>query len=105
MTKKQLQKNFPSIYNNEKIAEMAKKGFNRFWTAFKESIIPDEAKDKGDKMMESVKARFEMLYYTAFEDALNTFLVVCIEDTMHEVELCVNELRDVTAEIKEKKGL
>ena len=85
------------IYNQEWIGEAAEKGFKRYYEALKESY-PEDIRDKLDNP--AFVHHNEILYYTAFEDALNTFFIGCMEDTVTELSLYVDELGKVTANLK-----
>ena len=88
------------LYDNEWIEKAADDGFKRYFEALKQSY-PENVRSKLDE-----KAFLEhtaVLYYTAFEDSLNTFFMQVLEDNMHEVSLAMDELCKVTATIKKLK--
>ena len=46
---------------------------------------------------------FAVVYYSAFENALNTFFKQCLDDSITAVELTMHELQKITAEITTKE--
>ena len=97
--KKALTKNPLSMYNCEWVEKAATDGFKNILETWKK-INPEDS----DKMEENTRG-LAIIYYMAFEDALNTFFVQALDDTTTEVELCLNELNKITVEFKklEKK--
>ena len=94
-TKKMLIKHGYSLYQKKWIEKAATEGCEQVMKNLKERE-PQLA-----EAMSRVQWIYEIVYYTAFEDALNTFLLKVLEDDFHKVELCVNELSKVTAMIIE----
>lgn len=81
-----------TLYNTDWVAEAAVKGWHRFRDLMKETApmpMPDVA-----------ERPVSIIYYTAFEDALNTFLRQCLDDHLNEFELCLSELGKVTASLR-----
>ena len=87
------------LYDKEWVEQAADKGFERYFDILKQSY-PENVRPKLDD--KAFVEHCAILYYTAFEDSLNTFLMQVLEDNMHEVELAMDELCKVTASIKEK---
>ena len=90
---------FPSLYSQRWVEKAADEG----WKDVVDSL---EESQPGFKKVMHEKAGniFEVVYYSAFEKALNTFFVQCLDDTITNCELCLNDLHKITAEIK-KKGV
>ena len=89
---------FGSFYNIEWIEQAATKGFDEFYKTFLASL-PEKYK-QNDTLL---RHRISILYYTAFESALNIFLQQAIQDSLTDVELCLDELGKLTARIKKNK--
>lgn len=86
---------FPHLYDCEWVEKAADEGWNRC----KDGIIkamPNAAENT------KVLDIFAVIYYTSFEDALNSFFHECMEDTIASCELCMNEIQKVTAEMMEQ---
>ena len=88
-----LDRNESSLYNNEWVQKAAEDGYNDFLKTANDAI-PNAARH-----IEHNNFMFELLYYTAFESALNTFIHQVLEDTMCHVELRLDELHKITATI------
>lgn len=90
------------LYEKEWVEKTATDGFNRAMEGVREKEPAFAA------VMDKCLWPFEVMYYTAFEDALNTFLIQCIGDDVTKIELFMDELHKVTANIikkrNEKKG-
>lgn len=95
--KKKLLEHGYHLYDQEWVEKAATKGFNNVMAGMheKEPVLA--------AAIDKCKWPFEVMYYTAFEDALNTFLLQCLDDDMHEVQLCLDELHKVTATFFEKE--
>lgn len=89
---------FPCLYDHKWVEKAADKG----WKDVVDSL---EKSTPGFKkaMTERVTNIFAVVYYTAFEKALNTFFAQCLEDTVTTCKLCTDELKKVTAEINTKE--
>ena len=85
---------FPHLYDCEWVEKAADEGWNRC----KEGIIKSMPEVAGKAKALEILA---VVYYTSFEDALNTFYRECMEDMIANCELCMNEIQKVTAEMKE----
>ena len=94
--KKKLTKNGSSLYDKEWIEKAADEGFDDFIRIFNDSL-PDDSKYRINR---ESNFRFALLYYGAFEHALNTMIQQVFDDMMTEVELYMNELHRVTANIR-----
>lgn len=89
---------FPSLYEQRWVEKAATDGWNELVKNLEKS---------SPKLAEAAKVEggynpIAFIYYTAFENALNTFFHQAIEDGMTTVELSLDELQKLTAEIKEK---
>lgn len=94
--KEKLLKGGSSLYDKEWIEKAADEGFDDFIRIFNDSLPADSKY----KLSRESNFRFALLYYGAFEHALNTMISQVFDDTMTEVELYMNELHRVTAQIK-----
>ena len=86
-----------SLYNQEWIEKTATEGYERMAETLKKESPTISA------AVENYPWFFESIYYTAFEDALNTFILQVLEDELHNVSLCLDELHKITASIHTKK--
>lgn len=84
-----------SLYNMEWVEETATKRYNEFLRLFNNSL-PE------DKCIKPDNNRFAMIYYAAFEDALNACIEQVLDDGMTSIELCLDEFCKLTATMKEK---
>lgn len=80
--------------------------------------VEQTATDGFNKVMENMRQRepelaaaidkctwpFEIMYYTAFEDALHTFFFQCLGDDVTKMELYLDKLHKVTANIMRKRN-
>ena len=89
---------FPNLYDHKWVEKAADKGW-------KDVVDTLEKSTPGFKKVttERVVNIFAVVYYTAFEKALNTFFAQCLEDTITTCDLCMDELKKVTAEINTKE--
>ena len=105
MKKKLIRKNvenreaFPALYDQRWVEKAADQGFK--------DLVKD-LKKTDPKLGALAEAKdgynvFAVIYYSSFEAALNTFFMQCLEDSITSVELCINELQKVTAQIKTKE--
>lgn len=83
-----------TLYNEKWIEEAAKEGYSNFLELFNSTIKNPEFKVTKDN------ARFAMIYYAAFEHAYNTILTKFCDDGVTKIELIMNNLAEITAEIK-----
>lgn len=88
------------LYDKEWVEQAADKGFKRYFDILKQSY-PENVRPKLDD--KAFVEHCAVLYYTAFEDSLNTFLMQVLDDNMHEVSLAMDELFKVTASIIKKR--
>lgn len=88
---------FPSLYEQRWVEKAATDGWNELVKDF-EKVSPKLAEELEKKDGYNPLA---VIYYTAFENALNTFFHQVMEDGMTTVELSLDELQKLTAEIKE----
>ena len=97
-TKQQLTAHRNSLYNNKWVEIAATDGYKRFIEAFNEGV------PEGKKKLRPDENRFlAILYYSAFEDALRTFLSQVLEDHVTDIKLCLDEMMNLTAEIGSKE--
>ena len=86
---------FPtSFYNMEWVAQAATEGYEDFLKIFNESLPADMA-------IKPDNERFAMIYYGAFEHALNIMLKQVLNDTQTQIELDIRELENITAIMKQ----
>jgi len=95
--KEKLLKHDYSLYNQEWIEQTATDGFKRVMDNLHKNEPVFAA------AMEKCLWPFEVMYYTAFEDALNTFLLKCLGDDMSKVRLCLDDLHKITATLERRK--
>lgn len=90
---------FPNLYDQRWVEKAADEGFSDVVKSLKEidPRLGEYAEKKDDYNV------FAILYYSAFESALNTFFMQCLDDSITSIELCINELQKVSAEIRTKK--
>ena len=82
---------FPtSFYNMEWVAQAATEGYEDFLKIFNEPL-------PSDKAIKPDNDRFAMIYYGAFEHALNIMLKQVLNDTQTQIELDIRELENITA--------
>ena len=90
---------FPNLYSQRWVEKAADEG----WKDVVDSL--EESQTGFKKVMEGYVGNiFEVVYYSAFEKALNTFFVQCLDDSITNCKLCLDKLHKITAEIK-KKGV
>lgn len=98
---KELKKKFtdisPSLYNEQWVEQAADKGYGEFINSLKVLVPPDSTRTV-DNISKS--AWLKILYYGAFEAALNTFYEQVLDDHMTSIQLCINEWEKVVAKIK-----
>ena len=91
---------FPNLYDMRWVEKAATAGFQQMIKDI-EKVDPSLAelarRNKGYNLP-------AVIYYSAFESALNTFFMQCLEDTMHNVNFYLDELQNLTAELKEKES-
>ena len=87
---------FPNLYDMRWVEKSADEGFKELVKNLK-SVSPRLGEAAGREKGYNVIA---VIYYTAFENALNTFFAQCMDDTMTSVELILDEFQKVTAELK-----
>lgn len=93
---------FPlSLYNTKWVEKAADKGLKEFIKAWNDSA-PSQKVRVSKNENEATYHMLAFLYYSAFENALNTFMTQVLEDSMAEIKLCVDELHKLHAEITEK---
>ena len=88
-----------SLYNMEWVEESADKGFDVFKDMLKKISSAWTNTMLDDK---NATRALALLYYSAFESALNTFLTQVLEDHLNEIVLSMDELCKVTAQMKKK---
>ena len=93
--KKKLKEKFTafetSLYNLKWVEKAATDGYKEFLEIFNDSIPNPDLRIKPEN------DRFAMIYYGAFEHALNTFFEQVLEDGMTQIELSIKEWDKVTA--------
>ena len=99
--KKKLKKGGSTIYDKEWIEKVADERFDDFIRIFNESL---QGSEKKLHLTRECDFRFGLLYYGAFEHAINMILHRVLDDTTTEIEFLMGELNKVTATIKKKKN-
>ena len=84
-----------SLYNLEWVEKAADDGYEEFLGIFNGSL-------KGTNRISKDNYHFAMIYYAAFEHALNVFIQQVLEDGITSITLNLNELCKVTAAINER---
>ena len=92
---------FPRLYDLRWVENAATKGFKDL-TEKLEKVDPRLGAAARQKQGYNVLA---VIYYTAFENALNTFFHQCMEDTMQNVDICLDELQNITATIRQEESV
>ena len=87
-----------SLYNCEWVEKAATEGFHRCLKNM-EVLMPGIS-----SQADIGSTGVAILYYSAFEDALNTFLFQVMEDTTHEIEIFLHELGKINVECKTKES-
>jgi hypothetical protein len=82
-----------TLYNQEWIEKAADEGYEKFLKCFNDSISDPKLRISKDN------SRFAVIYYAAFEDAMNTFYRQALDDHMTELEFYFDELEKVTAKL------
>ena len=95
LKKKMLEHGY-SLYQTKWVEETATDGFKKVMANLRERE-PEFA-----AIMEKCLWPFEVMYYTAFEDALNTFILKCLEDDATKIELAMDEFGNIAAELETK---
>ena len=90
---------FPSLYDKRWVEKSADKGWKN---------LVNDLKKTDPKLGELAERQegfnmFAVIYYTSFEDALNTFFLQCMNDSITKINLLMDELHKVSAEIKTKE--
>ena len=96
---KEMRAAFQNLYDQRWVEKEADEGFKD---------LVKNLKNTDPKLGEAAERKkgynvFAVIYYSAFESALNAFFKQCMDDSLTITELCLNELQKVTAEIKTKK--
>lgn len=84
-----------SLYNLDWVVKTATKRYNEFLRLFNSSL-PEDKRIKADNN------RFALIYYAAFEDALNACIEQVMKDGITSIELCLDEFCKLTASMKDK---
>lgn len=88
------------VFDKNWVEKAADEGFKRFYDTLKQSYPENLRHRLDEKVFINHNA---VIYYTAFEDSLNTFIMQVMEDSLHEVSLAMDELCKVTATFRKKK--
>lgn len=89
---------FPSLYEQRWVEKAATDGWNEMVKGMEKASPRIAEMAKSEEGYNPLAA----IYYTAFENALNTFFHQVMDDSLTTVELCLDELQKLTAEIREK---
>ena len=89
---------FPNLYDQRWVEKTADEGFKH---------LVEDLKKADPRLGQLADAKsgynvFAVIYYSAFEQALNTFFAQCLDDTVTNCNMMLDELQKVTAEIKTK---
>jgi hypothetical protein len=84
-----------SLYNLDWVVKTATKRYKEFLRLFNNSL-PEDKRIKDDNN------RFALIYYAAFEDALNACIEQVMKDGITSIDLYLNELGKLTATMKDK---
>jgi hypothetical protein len=82
-----------SLYNEEWVVKAADEGYEDFLEIFNGSIEKPELRIAKDNY------RFAMIYYGAFEHALNTFIRQALQDQINKWELDIRDLENIMAKL------
>lgn len=93
---KEMRAAFPNLYDQRWVEREADKGW-------KEVVKSLNQASPNYKLNEKELNIFAVVYYSAYEQALNTFFAQCLDDTLTTAELTLQELQKITAEIKTKE--
>ena len=85
-----------TLYDKKWVEDTATEGFERLMKGMHEKE-PELA-----SAVEKCLWPFEIMYYTAFEDALNTFFIQCIGDEVTKVSLYLDKFHKITASFCKK---
>ena len=83
-----------SLYNIEWVEKAATEGYKEFLEIFNDSIPNPDLHIKPDN------DRFALIYYGAFEHAMNTIYDHVLEDKLHQLQLQMDEFCKLTAKIE-----
>jgi hypothetical protein len=89
---------FPNLYDQRWVEKSADNGFKQLVKDFKkvDQRLGELAEAKSGYNV------FAVIYYSAFEAALNTFFVQCLDDSITNCKLILDKFQKITAEIKTK---
>lgn len=93
----EMKDSMPSLYNMRWVEKAATDGWNRL-IKYMEKMEPKLAEAARSQKGYNVLA---VIYFPSFESALNTFFHQCMDDSLASVQLFLDELQNVTAELKE----
>ena len=85
------------LYEKKWVEQEATKGFEAMMASMRKKE-PEYA-----KAMEKALWVFEVVYYTAFENALNTLFMQVLKDEFTKVELIMDEFHKLVADITHDK--
>jgi len=88
------------LYNKEWVEKVADEGFDDFISIFNESLEGENAKYR---ITRECNFRFGLLYYGAFEHAVNMIIHQIMKDNNTELEFYMEQLNKVVAIIKKFK--
>lgn len=93
---KEMRAAFPNLYDLRWVEKAADKG----WKELIETMRDVEPKYAEIAERQKGYNVFAVIYFTAFENALNTFFAQCLDDTITSVELDIRKLENIKAQIK-----
>ncbi len=88
----------PHLYDIEWVEKTASEGWEEMVKGL-EKAMPGFGKMAGAEDGLNI---FAVIYYSAFESALNTFFQQVLDDSLAQVEITMNELQKITACITTK---
>ena len=95
--RKEMKLAFPNLYDERWVEKAADTGYKQ---------LTEDLRKQDPKLGEAAASKkgynlIAIIYYTAFENALNTFFEQCLDDTVTNCELYLDELHKITAQMKE----
>lgn len=89
---------FPNLYDQKWVEKAADSG----WKDLLENLERTSPRLAEMAKRENEYNIFAVIYYSSFETALNTFFMQCMEDSITNCEILIDELNKATATITTK---
>lgn len=96
--RQEMQAAFPNLYDQRWVERAADQGWKDVVRNLEQNCPGFAEVAKNNKGFNI----FATLYFTAFEDALNTFFKRCLDDTVTTCKLSLDRIDQITAELKMK---